>query len=71
VLVGVGVSDAAQAVQACAVADGVIQGAAVMRRLLDEGPDSVARFVGEVRDALDASARDGGADTAATARRHD
>jgi tryptophan synthase alpha chain len=71
VLVGVGVSDAVQAVQACAVADGVIQGAAVMRRLLDEGPDSVARFVGEVRDALDASARVGGADTAATARRHD
>jgi tryptophan synthase alpha chain len=53
VLVGVGVSDAAQAVQACSVADGVIQGAAVMRRLLDEGVDSVGSFVAEVRRALD------------------
>lgn len=53
VLVGVGVSDAAQAVQACSVADGVIQGAAVMRRLLDEGVDSVGSFVADVRRALD------------------
>jgi len=53
VLVGVGVSDARQAAQVCAVADGVIQGAAVMRRLLDEGVDSVTRFVSEVRGALD------------------
>jgi tryptophan synthase alpha chain len=49
----VGVSDAVQAVQACSVADGVIQGAAVMRRLLDEGVDSVGSFVAEVRRALD------------------
>jgi len=53
VLVGVGVSDAAQAVEACSVADGVIQGAAIMRRLLDEGADSVGRFVADVRRALD------------------
>jgi tryptophan synthase alpha chain len=53
VLVGVGVSDAAQAVEACSVADGVIQGAAIMRRLLDEGADSVGRFVADVRSALD------------------
>jgi tryptophan synthase alpha chain len=53
VLVGVGVSDAAQAVKACSVADGVIQGAAIMRRLLDEGADSVGRFVADVRSALD------------------
>lgn len=53
VLVGVGVSDAQQAREACTVADGVIQGAAIMRRLLDEGVDSVGEFVGEVRRALD------------------
>lgn len=53
VLVGVGVSDAAQAVEACSVADGVIQGAAIMRRLLDEGADAVGKFVANVRRALD------------------
>lgn len=53
VLVGVGVSDAEQAKQACLVADGVIQGAAVMRRLLDEGVESAAAFVGSVRRAID------------------
>jgi tryptophan synthase alpha chain len=53
VLVGVGVSDAAQALEVCTVADGVIQGAAVMRRLLDEGVESVGEFVGDVRRALD------------------
>jgi tryptophan synthase alpha chain len=52
VLVGVGVSDAEQAKQVCEIADGVIQGAAVMRRLLDEGVDSVSAFVREVRLAL-------------------
>lgn len=55
VLVGVGVSNAEQAVQACEVADGVVIGSAIVRRLLDgEGPLGVARFVGEVRGALDA-----------------
>lgn len=54
VLVGVGVSDAAQAVEACEVADGVVIGSAVVRRLLDgEGPAGVGAFVGEVRAALD------------------
>lgn len=54
VLVGVGVSDAAQAVEACEVADGVVIGSAVVRRLLEgEGPPGVAAFVGEVRAALD------------------
>ena len=53
VLVGVGVSDAAQAVEACSIADGVIQGAAIMRRLLDEGAESVGAFVADVRRALD------------------
>jgi tryptophan synthase alpha chain len=53
VLVGVGISDARQAQQACAVADGVIQGASVMRRLLDEGVDSVGEYIAEVRAAID------------------
>lgn len=53
VLIGVGVSDAQQAREACLVADGVIQGASVMRRLLDEGVDAVGSYVAEVRVALD------------------
>ena len=53
VLVGVGVSNAEQAVQACTVADGVIQGASVVRRLLEDGADSVAEYVAEVRAAID------------------
>ena len=53
VLIGVGVSDAAQARQAATVADGVIQGASVMRRLMDDGPEAVGAYVAEVRAALD------------------
>lgn len=52
VLVGVGVSNAAQAAEACQVADGVIQGASVMRRLLDDGPDAVGDYIAEVRAAI-------------------
>jgi tryptophan synthase alpha chain len=56
VLVGVGVSDAAQAVEVCRVADGVVIGSALVRRLLEgAGPEGAAAFVGEVRAALDAS----------------
>ena len=55
VLVGVGVSNAAQAVEASQVSDGVIMGAAVVRRLIEDGPDEVGAFVGEVRAALDAA----------------
>ena len=54
VLVGVGVSNAAQAREACGVADGVIQGASVVRRLMDHGPDAVGEYVAEVRRAIDA-----------------
>jgi tryptophan synthase alpha chain len=55
VLIGVGISNAEQAVQACAVADGVVIGSAIVRRLLDgEGPEGAAQFVAEVRRALDA-----------------
>lgn len=54
VLVGVGVSTPAQAVEACEVADGVVVGSAIVRRLLEgASPDEVAELVGEFRAALD------------------
>jgi tryptophan synthase alpha chain len=49
VLVGVGVSNAAQAHEASQVADGVVMGASVVRRLLEGGADAVGQFVAEVR----------------------
>jgi tryptophan synthase alpha chain len=49
VLVGVGVSNAAQAEEASQVADGVVMGASVVRRLLEGGADAVGQFVAEVR----------------------
>jgi tryptophan synthase alpha chain len=52
VLVGVGVSNAEQAREAVQVADGVIQGASVVRRLLDGGPDAVGEYIAEVREAI-------------------
>jgi len=58
VLIGVGVSNAEQAVEASRVADGVVQGASVMRRMLeggDAGADAVGAYVAEVRAALDAA----------------
>jgi tryptophan synthase alpha chain len=54
VLVGVGVSNAAQAAEAVRVADGVIQGASVVRRLMDDGVEAMADYVAEVRAAIDA-----------------
>ena len=53
VLVGVGVSNAEQAREACRVADGVVQGASVVRRLMESGPDAVGAYVAEVRAAID------------------
>ncbi len=53
VLVGVGVSNAAQAFEATRVADGVVQGASVVRRLMEDGPDAVGDYVAEVRAAID------------------
>ena len=53
VLVGVGVSNAAQAREACEVADGVVMGASVVRRLLEGGADAVGEFVGDVRHAIE------------------
>lgn len=56
VLVGVGVSTPRQAAEATSVADGVVVGSAVVRRLLEgHGPEGVGEFVGDLRRALDAS----------------
>jgi tryptophan synthase alpha chain len=55
VLIGVGVSNAEQASEACRVADGVIQGASVVRRLMESGPDAVGDYIAEVRAAIDAN----------------
>ena len=53
VLIGVGVSNAAQARQAVQVADGVVMGASVVRRMLDGGAEAVGDYVAEVRGAID------------------
>lgn len=54
VLVGVGVTDAAQAARVCEVADGVIVGSALVRRLLaGEGAQGAGDFVAQLRSAVD------------------
>lgn len=54
VLLGVGVSTPGQAAEAAAVADGVIVGSALVRRLLEgEGPSGAAAFVASLRAGLD------------------
>jgi tryptophan synthase alpha chain len=54
VCVGVGVSTPEQAAQVCEVADGVVVGSALVRRLLEgEGPEGAAAFVGSLRQAID------------------
>ena len=54
VLIGIGVSNGDQAAEVAAVADGVIVGAALVRRILEgRGPEGVGRFVGELREAID------------------
>lgn len=53
VAVGVGVSTPDQARQVVEVADGVIIGSAIVRRLIDGGFDACVDFVGELRAALD------------------
>ncbi|MGH9113246.1 MAG: tryptophan synthase subunit alpha [Acidimicrobiales bacterium] len=54
VLVGVGVSNADQAAEVAAIADGVIVGSALVRRLLDAGgAEAAAAFVAELRTGLD------------------
>jgi tryptophan synthase alpha chain len=54
VLIGVGVSNAEQAKEAVTVADGVIMGASVVRRILEHGPDAAGEYIAEVRAAIDA-----------------
>lgn len=55
VCVGVGVSTPAQAAAICEVADGVVVGSALVRRLLDGGgPEGAGELVGRFRAALDA-----------------
>lgn len=54
VLIGIGVSTPEQAAEVASVADGVIVGTAVVRRMLEgAGPEGVAAFVAELRAALD------------------
>lgn len=54
VLIGVGVSTPEQAREVARVADGVVVGSALIRRLLDGGgPEEAASFVGSLRRALD------------------
>jgi tryptophan synthase alpha chain len=57
VLLGFGISNPAQAVEACEAADGVVVASALLRMLLDTngGPEEAAAFVRSFRDALDAS----------------
>lgn len=54
VLVGIGVSTPAHAVEATGAADGVVIGTAVVRLVLEEGAASAGAFLAEVRAALDA-----------------
>jgi tryptophan synthase alpha chain len=54
VCVGVGVSTPEQAAEVCEVADGVVVGSALVRRLLEGcGPDGAAAFIGSLRLAMD------------------
>lgn len=53
VLVGVGVSTPAQAVDVCEVADGVVVGSAIIRRIMESGSvDAGGELMGEFVDAL-------------------
>jgi tryptophan synthase alpha chain len=56
VCVGIGVSTPEQAVELCRVADGVVVGSALVRRLLEgAGPEGGAEFIASLRRALDTS----------------
>jgi tryptophan synthase alpha chain len=55
VCVGIGVSTPEQAVEVCQVADGVVVGSALVRRLLEgAGPDGAVEFISSLRRAIDA-----------------
>ncbi|GGM16595.1 tryptophan synthase subunit alpha [Dactylosporangium sucinum] len=62
VLLGFGISTPEQAAEAARVADGVVIGAAIMRRLLDgAGPAELGAYVGTLRKAVDSTdGTDGG-----------
>ncbi|HEX3333851.1 MAG TPA: tryptophan synthase subunit alpha [Acidimicrobiales bacterium] len=54
VCVGIGISTPAQAAEVCEVADGVVVGSALVRRLLEDGgPSAAGAFVGSLRHAID------------------
>ena len=54
VCIGVGVSTPEQAAEVCQVADGVVVGSALVRRLIEGGgPDGAAAFVTSLRQAID------------------
>jgi tryptophan synthase alpha chain len=56
VLLGIGISNAEQAVEAAQFGDGVIVGSALVARLLQGGgPEAAHAFVSELRTALDAA----------------
>jgi tryptophan synthase alpha chain len=54
-LVGVGIAEPSQASQACAFADGVVVGSALVRPLLDGDPAAALRLAGAFRAAIDAA----------------
>jgi tryptophan synthase alpha chain len=55
VCVGIGVSTPAQAAEVCEVADGVVVGSALVRRLLEGGgTEGAASFIRSLREAIDA-----------------
>jgi len=57
VCIGIGVSTPEQAAQACAHADGVVVGSAIVRRLLDgDGPEAAGGFVASLRAGIDHTA---------------
>lgn len=51
-LVGVGIATPAQAESACAFADGVIVGSAIVSRLMDHGPDAALALASTFREAI-------------------
>jgi len=55
VLVGVGISSSELAVQACRVADGVIVGTAVVKRVLEDDLSGVVDLIRDMRDAVNPS----------------
>lgn len=52
-LVGLGVSTPEQAAETCSFADGVIVGSAILKAVLDEGPEAAASLVAAMRKAID------------------